>query len=124
MAEEGGSHLPPNGMRCTPVRCTLVRCTPMRCTPMRCTPVRYTPMRCTPVRYTMISKGGCDVPPHALVRHTRIVYPSDKLSNCVARYIPTEGLCHIAREWWRENLCSSLDNMKRAMVARSKAVPK
>jgi hypothetical protein len=22
-------------------------------------------------------------PPHALVRHTRIVYPSDKLSNCV-----------------------------------------
>jgi hypothetical protein len=24
----------------------------------------------------------------ALVRHTRIVYPSDKLSNCVARYIP------------------------------------
>src|SRR2546429_828522 len=23
-------------------------------------------------------------------RHTRIVYPSDKLSNCVARYIPDE----------------------------------
>src|SRR5277367_6703204 len=75
-------------MRYTPVRWTPVRCTPVKCIPMRCTPVRCTPMGCTPVRYTMISKGGCDVPPHALVRHTRIVYPSDKLSNCVARYIP------------------------------------
>src|SRR5277367_2750507 len=75
-------------MRYTPVRWTPVRCTPVKCIPMRCTSVRCTPMRCTPVRYTMISKGGCDVPPHALVRHTRIVYPSDKLSNCVARYIP------------------------------------
>src|SRR5437773_8803839 len=30
--------------------------------------------------------------PEALSHPTRIVYPADKPSNCVPRYIPTEGL--------------------------------
>src|SRR5271156_3169562 len=33
-------------------------------------------------------KDSRRVPYATAERHTRIVYPSDKLSNCVARYIP------------------------------------
>src|SRR5277367_4448030 len=99
-------------MRQTPMRYTPVRCTPcevyarkMHARKMHARKVHahkvhahkihahqmHTYAHETPMRRMVKIHAGCPTPhPNAAPeRQTRIVYPSDKLSNCVARYIPS-----------------------------------